>query len=86
MYENMCGLTLRENGFKSFYIRPETAEVFQYVDMQYDSPKGNICVKWEQTEQGKYSLRVKVPFDTTAFVKVPWKDEEFVFEAGEYEL
>lgn len=86
MYENMCGLTLRENGFKSFYIKPEISERFEYVDMEYDSPKGTICIKWERKEDGAYGLCVKVPFDTEAFVKVPWKEEELLLMAGEYEL
>lgn len=86
MYENMCGMTLRENGFKSFYVKPEFSDRFEYVDMQYDSPKGSINVKWEKTENGEYRLYVKVPFDTKAFVKVPWKKEELVLVTGEYEL
>ena len=86
MYENMCGMTLRENGFKSFYVKPEFSDRFEYVDMQYDSPKGSINVKWKKTENGEYRLYVKVPFDTKAFVKVPWKKEELVLVAGEYEL
>ena len=86
MYENMCGMTLRENGFKSFYVKPEFSDRFEYVDMQYDSPKGSINVKWEKTETGEYRLYVKVPFDTEAFVKVPWKNEELILATGEYEL
>lgn len=86
MYENMCGMTLRENGFKSFYAKPEFSDRFEYVDMQYDSPKGSINVKWEKTETGEYRLYVKVPFDTEAFVKVPWKNEELILATGEYEL
>jgi alpha-L-rhamnosidase len=57
MYENMCGLNLFENGFKTFYVKPEVSERFDYVDMQYDSPKGIICVKWEKCDNG-YSLYV----------------------------
>jgi len=86
MYENMCGLTLRENGFKSFYVKPEVSDRFEYVDMQYDSAKGKISVKWNKSEQGEYRLQIKVPFDTTAFIKVPWKEEELVLGAGEYEI
>ena len=79
-------MTLRENGFKSFYVKPEFSDRFEYVDMQYDSPKGSINVKWEKTETGEYRLYVKVPFDTEAFVKVPWKNEELILATGEYEL
>lgn len=84
MYENMCGVTLCENGFKRFYVKPEISDRFEYVDMQYDSPKGKICVKWERGAHANYRLYVKVPFDTEAIVKVPWKDEEYVLVAGEY--
>ena len=87
MYENICGLTLRENGFKSFHVEPEFSERFTYVDMQYDSPKGKICVKWQKAaEQDGYRLYVKVPFDTEAVVKVPWKEEELVLTAGKHEV
>lgn len=85
MYENMCGLTLCENGFKTFYVKPEVSERFDYVDMQYDSPKGMICVKWKKVGDD-YSLYVKVPFDCEAIVKVPWKEEELVLSAGEYDI
>ena len=83
MYENMCGLTLCENGFKSFYIKPEVSDRFDYVDMKYDSPKGIISVKWKKADDG-YSLYIKVPFDCEAIVKVPWKEEELTLPAGVY--
>ena len=66
-------------------MKPEVSERFDYVDMQYDSPKGIICVKWEKTRDG-YSLYVKVPFDCEAIVKVPWKEETLVLSAGEYDI
>ena len=83
MYENICGLTLKENAFKSFYVAPEFTDRFSYVSMQYDSPRGIIAIKWK--EQGK-RLYVKVPFDTEAIVNVPWKEDEIILSAGEYVL
>ena len=74
-----------ENGFKTFYVRPEVSERFDYVDMQYDSPKGTIGVNWKKVGDG-YSLYVKVPFDCEAIVKVPWQEDELVLLAGEYDI
>jgi hypothetical protein len=85
MYENICGLTLRENGFKSFYVNPEYTDRFSYVDMEYDSPKGKIAVKWERNDKEEYTLYVTVPFDTTAEVVLPNKrDETVCLNAGTY--
>ena len=87
MYENMCGLTLKDIGYKSFYVRPEFSERFAFVEMKYNSPKGTIEIKWEKSPDDKYNLYVKVPFDTTAIVQLPGEgNKEYVLAAGEYYL
>ena len=86
MYENVCGLTIKDVGFKTFYVAPEYTDRFSYVDMRYDSPKGTILIKWEK-QDNDYKLYVKVPFDTKAIVKLPGAtDKEFVLNAGEHYL
>ncbi|MBQ8804359.1 MAG: family 78 glycoside hydrolase catalytic domain [Tyzzerella sp.] len=86
MYEHICGLTVKDAGFKEFLVAPEFTDRFAYVDMQYDSPKGKIAIKWERKEAG-YQLYVKVPFDTKALVKVSNTDGEMItLTAGEYIL
>lgn len=86
MYEHICGLTVKKVGFKEFHVVPEFTDRFSYVDMQYDSPKGTIVVRWERKGDG-YQLYVKVPFDTRAFVKLPnTEDEIVILTAGEHIL
>lgn len=86
MYENVCGLTIKDEGFKTFYVAPEYTDRFSYVDMRYDSPKGTILIKWEKQDDD-YKMYVKVPFDTKAIVKLPdSKDKEIVLNAGEHYL
>ena len=96
MYENICGLTLKEAGFKTFQVAPEFADRFSYVDMQYHSAKGTICVKWESTDDG-YKLYVKVPFDSKVLIRLPIDmqvdsmlsgddEKEVVLTAGEHSL
>ena len=70
MYENMIGLTLTEPGFKRFRVKPEFTDKLTFAEAKYNSPKGLIEVKWERMEDGKYSVYVKVPFDTTAEVEL----------------
>lgn len=87
MYENIGGLTLKDIGFKSFYVKPEFTEHFTFVDMKYQSAKGLIKIRWERNSEGKYSLYVKVPFDTTAVVELPGeKDGAHILTAGEHYL
>ena len=95
MYENICGLKMKERGFKSFYVKPEFTDRFDYVDMKYNSPKGVIEIKWEKKETSEiteqspsaYRLHVKVPFDTTAIVELPGQGTEaLTLLPGEYEI
>ena len=81
MYENICGLTLKDVGFQTFRIAPEFTDRFSFVEMRYASSKGEIYSKWEQTDDG-YQLQIRVPFDTKAVVKIAGSEE--ILEAGEH--
>lgn len=85
MYENICGLTLKEAGFQTFQVAPEFTDRFSFVEMHYHSAKGEICVKWERIEEG-YKVYVKVPFDTKAVVRLPGADKETVLQKGEHSI
>ncbi len=85
MYENICGLTLKDAGFKCFYVKPEFTDRFSFVEMKYQSPKGEIVIKWQQESANIYHLYIKVPFDTTAII--PLSDINQIphtLSAGEY--
>ena len=83
MYENMVGLTLIEPGFKRFRVKPEFTDKLTFAEAKYNSPKGLIEVKWEWVEDDKYSVHVKVPFDTEAELVLP-NGRETVLGSGEY--
>ena len=82
MYENMVGLTLIEPGFKRFRVKPEFTEKLTFAEAKYNSPKGLIEVKWECTEDGKYSVYVKIPFDAVAEVELA--GEKQILMTGEH--
>ena len=86
MYENMSGLTAKEAGFKSFYVKPELSDRFDFVNMRYHSPKGMIEVKWERTEDAAAKISVKVPFDSTACVTLPYSGKVVELGCGEHVL
>lgn len=85
MYENICGLTLKEAGFQTFQVVPEFTDRFSFVEMHYNSAKGEICVKWERIDEG-YKVYVKVPFDTKAVVRLPDADKDVVLQKGEHSI
>ncbi|MBQ8812926.1 MAG: family 78 glycoside hydrolase catalytic domain [Lachnospiraceae bacterium] len=89
-YENMCGLTEKEPGFKEFYVRPEFTERFDHVEMEYHSPRGEIRIRWEKAKtKGRegYRLAVKVPFNTTAYVSLPGDSGKLCrLESGLHEI
>ena len=89
-YENMCGLTEKEPGFKEFYVRPEFTERFDHVEMEYHSPRGEIRIRWEKAKtKGRegYRLAVKVPFNTTACVSLPGDSGKLCrLESGLHEI
>jgi len=86
MYENTCGLTAKEAGFKTFYVTPEFTNRLSWAQARYDSPKGTILVKWEK-QDAVYKLYIKVPFDTEAIVRLPGsKGKETVLPPGEHRL
>lgn len=87
MYEHMAGLRENEPGFKSFTICPEFTERFEFVDVNYRSPKGEIKVHWDRVaeDEGRfYQLSVKVPFDTTAQVCIPGERDVQILLPGEH--
>ena len=86
MYENMCGIELLEPGYKRFQIAPETYGKLSGARARYRSPKGWIEIEWKVEGNREMKVRVRVPFDTVAIVKLPLSEEEKELSAGEYEF
>ena len=89
MYEHMAGLRENEPGFKSFVICPEFTARFDFVDVSYKSPKGQIKIRWDRVTESEgqaYRLWVKVPFDTTAQARLPGETEKRKLLPGEHTM
>lgn len=70
MYQNMAGIDLMSAGFKKFSISPKPGGGFTSSKGTYESPYGTISSAWEQ-KNGKTTLKISVPANTTAVVKLP---------------
>ncbi|KAJ5087129.1 alpha-L-rhamnosidase [Penicillium angulare] len=70
------GLNPTEDGYRSFAIDPPYEAEFGYVKGQVDSPYGLIEIEFQRKEPKTVNLRLRVPFGTTAMVKLPTSMKE----------
>ena len=68
-------------GFKHFILRPRPAGDLTWVRGRYDSIRGPIACNWKIAD-GRITLDVTVPANTTATVYVPTSDPAQVTESG----
>jgi len=83
MWRDLAGINPDEAqpGFKHFLIRPHPAGDLRWVKARYDSIRGTIVSNWEIVD-GRITLRVTVPANTTATVCVPTHNPDQVTEGG----
>ena len=68
-------------GFKHFIIKPEMIPEVTWAKGHFDSPYGRIVSNWKR-EDGRLTLEVTIPANTTATVYVPARDAAVVTESG----
>ncbi len=83
IWSRIVGIDLDETacGFKRFTISPRPGPGFSWVSGAYDSIRGTIESEW-RIEDGVFHLRVTVPANTTARVRIPTSDPAGVREGG----
>jgi alpha-L-rhamnosidase len=84
-YQDLAGITPDDTagpGFKTITVRPSPVSGLGWVDASYDSIRGPVAVRWEQS-RGTLTLRVSIPANTTAQVFVPSHDAAKVRENGQ---
>lgn len=97
-YRSLAGIVPDEDepGFKHFYIQPEVVGDMHFAKATYESIYGRIASNWEK-DGNDFQLRVEIPANTTATVRVPGdassvqingedpEDTEYVLEIFEEE-
>lgn len=83
MWRHIAGINPDEQqpGFKHFVIRPRPGPEFTSAKGEYDSIRGRISSDWK-IKDGKITLKVTVPANTTATVYVPTQEAAAVRESG----
>ena len=68
-------------GFDRVVIRPQPVSDLQWVKTSYNSVRGRIVSDWKRAD-GKLSMDVTIPANTTATIFVPTRDAASVTESG----
>ncbi|MFH6998795.1 glycoside hydrolase family 78 protein [Flavobacterium sp. FlaQc-57] len=71
-YQSLAGIVPdnKNPGFKHFFIQPEIVGDMTFVKASYKSIYGNIASAWEKKD-GKLILKVEIPVNTSATIKLP---------------
>jgi alpha-L-rhamnosidase len=82
-YADLAGIAIdpASPGFKNILIRPQPVGDVAWVKCAYNSIHGRIAVEWEKTD-GKFSLKLEIPANTTATVYLPTTNAKTVTESG----
>jgi alpha-L-rhamnosidase len=70
MVENIGGIRATSPGYKTFNVAPHPDDKLTHAKVSYASPHGPIESSWS-VKDGKFSLDVTVPPNTTATVMLP---------------
>ena len=69
-------------GFQNVIIAPEPVGDLEWAAATYESVRGTIAVRWEQSD-GRFKLNVSIPANTTATVYLPSAPGAEITEGGQ---
>lgn len=83
MWKYMVGIRPREEdpGFKTVTIEPQPDWRIRTVNARYASASGVYEIGWEAVDEAHLKVKIKVPFDCTAYLKLPFVPEEIQRES-----
>jgi alpha-L-rhamnosidase len=81
MYRVVAGIEIGSPGYKQIKIQPQPDKRLGFAKATFESAYGQIASAWE-LKDGKFSLRIKVPMNTTALVILPGAKSNEVTETG----
>lgn len=81
MFEYMGGISATSPGFRTIRIRPSIHAPFEGVTTTFNSIRGTISTDWHM-EGDDLLLRVVIPANTTATIRVPVRNGATVLESN----
>lgn len=83
LYTRLCGLEAVEPGYKTFRVAPRFIKGITWASLEYESVYGKIAVAW-RCEEGKITVDLTVPVNTTATLLLPEQTEPRTLGSGCY--
>ncbi|MCM1039975.1 MAG: glycoside hydrolase family 78 protein [Ruminococcus sp.] len=83
LYERVAGIRAMEPGYKKIRIQPMLTKGMTEVSASYESVYGTIKSAWS-CRDGKITVDIQIPANTTAIICLPEKEEEFTVGSGTY--
>ncbi len=82
-YKYIAGIQLDENfpAFASFVVKPLVLDSLGSAKADIETIRGTISSAWKRMN-GHFSLKVEVPFNTSAMVYIPGKEGDEIKEGG----
>ncbi len=65
------GIQAAEPGFRHILIQPQVGEGLSWAHASYQSINGEIAVSWTKATGGSLTMKVTIPPNTTATIRVP---------------
>jgi alpha-L-rhamnosidase len=83
MYRTVAGIDTDGPGFKKITFRPLPEEGLTFARAKYDSIRGPVACEWRRGDEGKLTVKLTVPPNTTATAYIPTKAPAAITESGE---
>lgn len=82
-FRNIAGIQpdIEQVGFKHFVVEPKLTDQLNWCNATYESVYGTIAVNWKK-EDGKFTMKLDVPGNTTATVTLPASSAKKIHEGG----
>jgi hypothetical protein len=83
-YGGLAGIRQAENSvaYKEVLIHPQIVSKISSASASFESPYGKVVSEWEN-DVDKLSLRIRVPANTSALVRIPVEGEYEILESGD---
>lgn len=83
MYQRLSGLQIVEPGYKKSRIAPEFIKGINYAKGKVETIYGTLACEWSCKDK-KITVDIRVPANTTAIIKLPEREDEFLVGSGIY--
>jgi len=85
LFSGLAGISPLEPGFKKILFNPYIPKDLSFIQASFKSVNGTIESEWRK-EGNEVKLNIKVPFNTSAEVKIPGKEHRLKVSSGSHEF